>query len=81
MEKVVDAEPTVLEAGDYWIIFGGIIFQNQMRKAKLGQIIGVRFESEKPPTRAGYNPTKVINVYLGEMDPDYQGESSGDIPM
>lgn len=76
--KVVDAEPTECKEGEFWQVYAGKVMQSQLRNAKIGQIVGFRFDSEKAPTQPGHSPTKVINVYLGAMDPDYQGESAAD---
>lgn len=45
---------------------------NRIKRAKVGQIVGFRFESEQPSQKKGYAPAKSIEVYLGDMDSDYQ---------
>lgn len=74
-------EPAIIiEAGSMWTFFGKPAIATQMRLAKLGQIIGVRFTEKKPAKVKGHNPTHVVKVYLGEMDATYQGEQAGDKP-
>lgn len=68
------AEATVLEKGDIWTIGGKIGIDAQMRNAKIGQTIGMRFVEEKPSKTKGFNPSKVIKVFLGGMDPDFHGQ-------
>jgi hypothetical protein len=41
---------------------------SRMKKAKLGQVVGLKFEKEIPPKQKGYNPAKSITPYVGEMD-------------
>ena len=67
-------DATVLEKGDVWTVGGKAGIDNQMRNAKIGQTVGMRFIEEKPSKTAGFNPTKVIKVFLGAMDPDFQGQ-------
>ena len=80
-DKVVDDEPTVLNVGDFYVIYGNKVMQSQLKNSKIGQVIGIRFSDSKPNSQPGYDDTKIIRVYLGEMDPEYQGESACDIPM
>lgn len=75
------AKATVLEKGAIWIIGGKAGIDTQMRNVKLGQIFGMRFAAEKPSKTKGFNPTKVIKVLIGGMDPDYQGQTGGDINL
>lgn len=44
-------------------IYGKPGIDAQMRNVRLGQIIGFEFVREIPPTRPGYKPTHVIQVY------------------
>ena len=74
------AEATVIETGDVWTVGGKPGIDTQMRNAKIGQFVGMRFVEEKPSKTTGFNPTKVIKVYLGGMDPEYQGEMPEDAP-
>jgi hypothetical protein len=78
VDKVAAADPTPLEKGSFWAYFAKGVVHSQLKNAKIGQIIGLKFIEEKPSTRPGFNPTKVIKVFLGEVDPEYQGESATD---
>ena len=79
VDKVVKEEATECVKGDFWsYITGKPALLGQLKNAKLGQVVGLRFSEEKKSTTPGYNSAKIIKVYLGEMDPDYQGESQGD---
>ncbi len=78
LNKIVDAEPTEVVPGEFMSYFAKGIVKDQLKKAKIGQIIGLSFSEEKPATQPGFNNTKIIKVYLGDMDPTYQGEMSTD---
>lgn len=69
---------TIIDKDSFWSLFAKGAVAGQMRKAKLGQVIGMRFVESKPATTKGFSPTKVIKVFLGDMDPTYQGETAGD---
>lgn len=75
----VDDKPTVLGKGDFWTAGGKAGIDNQMRNVKIGQVFGMRFAEEKPSKTKGFNPTKVIKVLVGGIDPEYQGQTSGDV--
>lgn len=77
-ETKVDAEPTLLEKGQVWTIGGKAGIDSQMRNVKIGQIFGMRFSEEKPNKNKAFSPTKVVKVLLGEMDPEYQGQTAAD---
>ena len=78
VDKVPQPEATIPVVGDYYSYFAKGVTRNQLRKAKLGQIVGLRFDEDRPSNQPGFNNTKIIKVYLGEMDPDYQGEQGLD---
>lgn len=80
-QVVVDEKPTVLEKGQIWTIGGKAGIDNQMRNVKLGQVFGMRFAEEKPNKNKAFNNTKVVKVLVGEMDPEYQGQSGADMPF
>lgn len=75
-DKTVQEDPTVLEPGSYWNVFLKPGLYQQMRHAKIGQVIGFRFKETTPSATKGNSPAKIIQPILGSMDPDYQGESS-----
>jgi hypothetical protein len=77
-DKSVAKDPTVLETGSYWSVYAKPGLATQLRNAKLGQIVGLRYERDEAPKVKGNNPTKIIKAFLGEMDSTYQGESKGD---
>jgi len=64
--------------GEYWMIGGNQSLDNQMRNMKKGQIVGIRFTETKPAKQKGFNPSKVLKVYDGGMDPNYMGQTSAD---
>lgn len=72
------AEATEIEKDSFLTYFGKGAVQSQMRNVKIGQIVGMRFAEEKPSSKPGMNPTKIIKVMIGEMDPTYQGETAAD---
>lgn len=65
-------------AGEYYSVFGKPSIDDAMRRIKLGQIVGIRFTEEKPSKTKGYNPSKVIKVFPGPMNEQWQGENSSD---
>ena len=77
-DKVVAAEATAINAGEFYSLFAKGPVKAQLERAKLGQVIGLRFAEERPSSQPGFNPTKIIKVFLGEMDPTYQGEQGVD---
>jgi hypothetical protein len=87
---LVTEPPKTLGAGEYWIVgakddidpTGKVLspgLVNQMRNVKKGQIVGFRFTEVKPSKTAGFAPAKIIKVYVGGMDPNYMGQTSGDV--
>ena len=49
--------------GEVTDVYGKAGIDAQMRNVKLGQIIGFEFIESKPAKQAGYNDTKIIQVY------------------
>jgi hypothetical protein len=49
--------------GDIWFVGGKKFIDNQMRHIRVGQIIGLRYESNVPSKRPGLSPLKVIQTY------------------
>lgn len=79
VKKVVDKDPTVIVEDDFWsYITGKPAIMNQLKKAQLGTIVGFTFASIKPAKNEAWDDAKIIDVYIGDMDPDYQGEQAGD---
>lgn len=77
-EKKPVETPIIIQGGEYWNIGGKVGIDNQMRNIKTGQIVGFRFDSENPSKQKGFSPTKIIKVYAGAMDPNFDGASSLD---
>ena len=72
-------EPAVeIQSGDFYLVSKGPGLDVQMRRAKIGQKVGILFKEVKPSKTKGYNPLKIVKVFLGEMDPDYMGEGADD---
>lgn len=78
-DKVVAEQPTEVKKGEFFSYFAKGAVQAQLKNAKLGQVVGLRFAEQRKSTKTGFNDTKIIKVYLGDMDPEYQGETSQDL--
>ncbi len=78
VDKVVQPDATEIIPGEFYSYFGKGAVQAQMKNAKIGQVIGLRFAEQRKATQPGFNDTKIIKVFLGDMDPNYQGEQAGD---
>lgn len=74
--KHVNESATEIQSGEFWSVFAKPGLWNQVRNAKLGQVIGFRFVDEIPAKVKGYNPAKRIVPYFGGMDADYKGEQA-----
>lgn len=78
VDRVPVAEVTEPIVGDvYSYISGKQAILNQMKDAKIGQIVGLKYTETKPASQPGYAATKIIKVYLGEMDAEYKAEREG----
>ena len=64
--------PKVLEVGSFCYVGGFPSFDKSMKMIKIGQIFAVKFFEEKPPKVKGMNGAKLVKVFHGEMDPDYE---------
>jgi len=69
----------VINEGEYWIVGGRVGIDNQLRNVKIGTIVGLRFADSKPSKQKGFNPTKIIKVFLGGIDPNWMGQRAGDV--
>lgn len=79
VKKQVEAEPTLINKDAFWSFITskpGIL--SQLKQAQIGQVIGLKFSELKESKQPGFDDTKIIKVYLGEMDPEYQGETQQD---
>lgn len=77
--KEVATTPIVINKGEFYNVFGKAGIDVGMRNIKKGQIVGLRFTEQKPSKTPGFNPTKVIKVFAGAMDPEYQGQTAADV--
>lgn len=66
------------EKGEFYVIFGKKTIDDQMRKIKLGQVVGLRFMELKASKNKGFNPAKIIRVFPGPMNEEWQGQTSAD---
>lgn len=78
VDKVVQPEVTEVVVGEFYSFFAKGFVEAELKKAKIGQIIGLSFTEERAATQPGFNKTKIIKVLMGDMDPDYKGETAGD---
>lgn len=79
VKKQVNAEPTTVNPGEFWsMITSKPAMLQQLKNAKIGQVIGLRFSETKEAKTPGFDAAKIIKVYLGAMDPEYQGEGQMD---
>jgi hypothetical protein len=80
IKKQVVQEVTNIVPGEFWsFITGKPALIQQLKQAKIGQVVGLRFAEIKEATQPGYDDTKIIKVLLGGMDDTYQGETQGDV--
>lgn len=64
-EKKNPIEPAIIpNAGDIYNIGGKPIIDRQMRNIKLGTKIGLKYTETQAPKNKGFNPLKVIKVYV-----------------
>lgn len=63
-KKKIVPEAVVPEEGDIVSVGGRKIIDSRMEKVKIGQVFGLKFKEELPPKTKGYNPTKLITVYV-----------------
>lgn len=67
--KVVDKMPTVVEAGDIVRVTSKPAVDSQMTKIKIGQKVIFKLKELRPSKKG--NPSKIIIVSAGPMDPEY----------
>jgi len=79
INKVVQEIPTVVNKGEFWsLITSKPALLSVLNKVKIGQVVGLRFKESKEAKTPGFDDAKIISVYPGEMDAEYQGETAGD---
>ena len=80
-DRQVDPNATKIVAGEDWsFITGKTVMLKALEKAKIGQIIGLKFTEEKKAGKKGFNPAKIIKIFLGKMDDEWlkSQEEQGD---
>jgi len=78
MVKILEPA-VVLKPDEIWAVGGKPGIDAQMRNVKFGQIFGMRFTDLKPSKNPSFSPQKIIKVYVGGMDQNYQGETLRDV--
>lgn len=79
VKRQVQADPTAINKGEFWsYITGKPAICGPMKAIAIGQVVGLRLTEIKPSKVPGQDDTKVIKVYPGAMDTEYQGETSQD---
>ncbi len=83
--KRIVEEPIACEEGDIVSVGGRKVIDSRMERVKIGQVFGLKFKQELPPKTKGYNPTKLITVYLPknedgtpQMDQEWIDSQSND---
>jgi len=72
-----------LEDGTEILIGGRTSIDRSMRKVVKGQWVKLKYEKDIPskdPTKKA-NPFKLIEVYEGEVDPEYKNKDNDEIPF
>jgi hypothetical protein len=62
-EVVMDGQKIDIKNEEYWNVGGKVGIDMQMKRVKIGQIVGFEFIEERKAKRPGLNPTKIIQVY------------------
>lgn len=70
----VQKDATEIEDGQvYSFITSNPIMLKAMAEIKIGQIVGLKFIEVKEAKTTGWNDAKIIKVFAGKMDPNYDG--------
>lgn len=77
---IVAEEETVLSSGDYVRVNGKDSIDKEMKKVKIGQIIGMRLESIGKKV-AGKKPFKDVAVFPGKMNEEWIKEQNEGKPL
>jgi len=62
-EILVDGEKDVSMFEEYWNVGGKPGIDMNMKRVRLGQIVGFEFTEERPSKQPGMNPLKVVQTY------------------
>ena len=79
-DKTVDADATAVVEGDIWSVGSRASIDPAMRNVKPGTIVGLRYEEDVPAKQKGYNPAKIVRIYIGGQDPNWMGEGTETLP-
>lgn len=71
-DVVRDGQGEDVETGDLWNVGGKFGIDQQMKTVRVGQVIGMKFESTKKNPRPGFNDTKIIQIYANKDIVDEQ---------
>jgi hypothetical protein len=75
-------DATKVKPGKIYLVGGKFDIDDAMLHAKLGQFVVMKFLEERPNKKKGYNPSKVVQVWLHEENKRWQesrGLSVGDL--
>lgn len=72
---VIAEQATKIESGDYVRVAGKKGIDDEMKKVKIGQKVGLRFEGMGKKV-AGKKPFKDVKVYRGAMDEKWLAEQN-----
>jgi hypothetical protein len=61
--KVLVAEPVVVEPESMWSIGGTNVIDRQMINIKVGQKVGLKFTEQVPSKTKGFAPAKIIKLF------------------
>ncbi len=85
-KKRVIEEAVVPQEGDIVSVGGRKVIDSRMEKVKLGQVFGLKFKEELAAKTKGYNPTKLITVFVpkdenGEFEMDTEWLDANKDPL
>ncbi len=69
-------EVTKVKPGKIYLVGGKFDIDDAMTHAELGQFVVMKFIEERPNKKKGYNPSKVVQVWLHEINERWK-ESRG----
>ena len=77
VERQVQSEATEVKVGEEWsFITGKPALLKQLERAKLGQVVGLRFAEKVKASTPGFADAHIIKIYLGEMSSEYEKEQN-----
>jgi hypothetical protein len=75
--RKVEADATVVKAGDYYNVWGGkTAIDDLFTKSQLGDIVAIKFEGEVQGKDTSKNPFKKFKCLMFGRDVNYMGEDS-----